>query len=127
MGRAQLNFIQYLIQHSLACTVMNKLKLSSRAQVFKKFGSSIEVPIAVSDGLENRKQAIRTACWDNPQCTICKTYSNVEMHHRRPIKQAKTDGTLKGIESNLARKQIPLCKSCHIKVHAGNYDGPAIY
>jgi len=161
-NRAQLNFIQYLIQHSLACTVMNKLKLSSRAQVFKKFGSSIEVPIAVSDGLENRKQsiktvsleleksfkridqfqkgktspklpydifykAIRTARWDNPQCAICKTYSNVEMHHRRPIKQAKTDGTLKGIESNLARKQIPLCKSCHMKVHAGNYDGPAIY
>jgi group II intron reverse transcriptase/maturase len=161
-NRAQLNFIQYLIQHSLACTVMNKLKLSSRAQVFKKFGRSIEVPIVVSDGLDDRKQstktvslkleksfkridqfqegktspelpydifykAIRTARWDNPQCAICKTYSNVEMHHRRPIKQAKTDGTLKGIESNLARKQIPLCKSCHMKVHAGNYDGPAIY
>jgi predicted HNH restriction endonuclease len=49
------------------------------------------------------------------------------MHHRRPIKQDKTDGTLKGIESNLSRKQIPLCRSCHMKVHAGKYDGPAIY
>jgi len=161
-NRAQLNFIQYLIQHSLACTVMNKLKLSSRAQVFKKFGRSIEVPIVVSDGLDNRKKsiktvslkleksfkridqfqkgktfpklpydifykAIRTTRWDNPRCAICKTYSNVEMRHRRPIKQNKTDGTLKGIESNLSRKQIPLCRSCHMKVYAGKYNGPAIY
>jgi len=157
-NRAQLNFIQYLVQHSLACTIMNKLKLTSRAQVFKKFGKSLEVPVSTTNGHESKKtialnleksfkrtntfqtknsslklpydifyRSIRTTRWDNPQCVICKTYEKVEMHHRRPLCQSKTDGTLKGINSNLSRKQIPLCRSCHIKVHSGQYDGPGIY
>jgi retron-type reverse transcriptase len=37
-NRPQLTFIHYLLLHSAACTLMNKLKLSSRAKVFKKFG-----------------------------------------------------------------------------------------
>jgi hypothetical protein len=28
--------------------------------------------------------------------------------------------------SKMNRKQIPLCKECHIKVHAGKYDGPKL-
>ena len=42
-NRCQLNFIQYLLQHSLACTFMNKLKLSSRRKVFRRFGNAITV------------------------------------------------------------------------------------
>lgn len=42
-NRSQLNFIQYLLHHSLACTLMNKLKINSRRQVFKKFGKEITV------------------------------------------------------------------------------------
>jgi hypothetical protein len=42
-NRSQLNVIQYLIQHSAACTVMNKMKMTSRAQVFKKYGSDIKI------------------------------------------------------------------------------------
>jgi hypothetical protein len=42
-NRAQLNFIQYLLLHSAACTLMNKLILSSRAKVFKKFGKNLTV------------------------------------------------------------------------------------
>ena len=41
-NRCQLNLIQYLLEHSLACTLMNKLKLNSRARVFKKFGRPIK-------------------------------------------------------------------------------------
>ena len=26
----------------------------------------------------------------------------------------------------LNRKQVPLCKDCHRKVHAGLYDGPSL-
>jgi group II intron reverse transcriptase/maturase len=42
-NRSQLNYIQYLLRHSLACTFMNKLKLNSRSQVFKKYGKTIQV------------------------------------------------------------------------------------
>jgi predicted HNH restriction endonuclease len=58
-------------------------------------------------------------------CAICGTLHNVEMHHRRPLKGY--DGTLKGIEKAQSRKQIPLCRKCHMKVHSGKYDEPSIY
>lgn len=157
-NRAQLNFIQYLLLHSAACTLMNKLRLTSRNKVFKKFGKELVVKQAngklvkevkfnfqttlkrlekFNIGKKNDKNiglpysvfdyAIRSKKLLNAQCSICGTNSNVEMHHRRPLKASKTDNTLKGINRNLTRKQIPLCRECHLKVHAGFYNGPGIY
>ena len=158
-NRAQLNFIQYLLLHSAACTLMNKLKLSSRAKVFKIFGKELVVKKAdekkavrevkfnyetslkrlekFNTGKKNDKNiglpyyvfdyAIRSKKFRNAQCSICGTFYNIEMHHRRPLKASKTDNTLKGIVKNLTRKQIPLCRECHLKVHAGSYNGPGIY
>ena len=157
-NRAQLNFIQYLLLHSAACTLMNKLRLTSRAKVFKKFGKELVVKQAgrgqgkevkfnyqttlkrlekFNTGKKNDKNlglpyyvfnyAIRSKKPLNAQCSICGTSSNVEMHHRRPLKASKTENTFKGIKINLARKQIPLCRECHLKVHTGSYNGPGIY
>nr|UBY46074.1 hypothetical protein Paeru_mt_14 [Porphyridium aerugineum] len=42
-NRYQLKFIKYLLQHSAACTLMNKFKLSSRRQVFKKRGKFLKI------------------------------------------------------------------------------------
>jgi hypothetical protein len=42
-----------LLLHSAACTIMNKLKLSSRAKVFKKFGKELVVVKA------NKKKLIK--------------------------------------------------------------------
>jgi group II intron reverse transcriptase/maturase len=158
-NRAQLNFIQYLILHSAACTIMNKLKLSSRAQVFKKFGKELivaredkkkqvkEIKFNYYESLKRLEKfntgkkdnaniglpyytfdyTLRSKRLENAKCVICGVTSNIEMHHRRPLKSSKTDSTLKGVVKNLARKQIPLCKECHIKVHAGSYFGPGIY
>jgi len=138
---------------------MNKLKLSSRAKVFKKFGKELVVVKAnkkklikevkfnyqktlirlekFNTGKKNDKNiglpyfvfdyALRTRKLFNAQCSICGATSNIEMHHRRPLKASVTDNTFKGIVKNLTRKQIPLCKECHSKVHAGSYSGPGIY
>jgi len=138
---------------------MNKLKLSSRAKVFKKFGKEL---IVVK---ENKKELVKEVKFNyyttlkklekfntgkkengniglpyylfdcalrskkkfNAKCVICGTTSNIEMHHRRPLKSSVTDNTLKGIKKNLTRKQIPLCKECHLKVHNGSYNGSGIY
>lgn len=70
---------------------------------------------------------IRTQKLVNAQCAICGALSNIEMHHRRPLKPSITDNTLKGITKNLTRKQIPLCRKCHLKVHSGSYDGPGTH
>lgn len=149
-NRCQLNWIQYLLHHSLACTFMNKLKLNSRKQVFKKYGNIIQVRdnngklIAfklkknlpridkfsnniLPYGFETFKYSLRTRSVFDEYCKICGTKRNIEMHHRRPLKAHKTYNTLKGIQINQSRKQIPLCVSCHQKVHNGLYDGPGIY
>jgi group II intron reverse transcriptase/maturase len=149
-NRCQLNYIQYLLHHSLACTFMNKLKLNSRRQVFKKYGERIQVQddngkliafklekslpriekfsnAARPSAFETFKYSLRTQSVFDKPCKICGTKHNVEMHHRRPLKGHKTDNTFKGIQINLSRKQIPLCASCHQKVHNGTYDGPGIY
>lgn len=138
---------------------MNKLKLSSRAKVFKKFGKNLTVvkqneqksikPIQFNyrstltklEKFNIRKQenkniglpyhvfdhAIRSKKLANAQCFSCGTLSNVVMHHKRQLKSSVTDNTFKGIIKNLTRKQIPLCRECHLKVHPGLYDGPRIY
>jgi len=149
-NRCQLNWIQYLLHHSLACTFMNKLKLNSRRQVFKKYGKTIQVKDesgklvafklvknlprigkfsnkTLPSGSETFKYSLRTQSVFDKACKICGTKRNVEMHHRRPLKAHKTDNTLKGIQINQSRKQIPLCASCHQRVHNGLYDGPGIY
>lgn len=159
-NRAQLNFIQYLLLHSAACTLMNKLKLSSRAKVFKKFGKELFVTKASERDLANKEvrfnyhytlkrlevfntgkksdkniglpyyvfnEALRPKKISNTQCSICGTTYNIEMHHRRPLKTSITDNTLKGINKNLTRKQIPLCRECHLIVRDGSYSGPGIY
>jgi len=46
-NRSQLNFIQYLLEHGLACTLANKLKLKRRARVFKKYGRPIKIKYTV--------------------------------------------------------------------------------
>lgn len=58
-------------------------------------------------------------------CSICSSTIGVEMHHRRPLKGH--DSTVVGIEKSQSRKQIPLCRNCHMKVHRGEYDGRGIY
>lgn len=149
-NRCQLNYIQYLLHHSLACTFMNKLKLNSRRQVFEKYGKTIQIQndkgklvgfkleknlsriekfsnSIISSGFATFKYSLRTRSVFDKPCKICGTKRNVEMHYRRPLKAHETDSTLKGIQINQSRKQIPLCLSCHQRVHDRLYDGPGIY
>ena len=149
-NRCQLNYVQYLLHHSLACTFMSKLKLNSRRQVFKKYSKTIQVQGddgklfafklekslsriekfsngILPFGFETLKYSLRTQSVFDKPCKICGTKRNVEMHHRRPLKAHKTDNTFKGIKINQSRKQIPLCVLCHQKVHNSLYDGPGIY
>lgn len=59
---------------------------------------------------------------DKP-CIICDSEDNVEMHHLRHLKDTQDKGTLIKIMSKIRRKVVPLCRTCHNKVHAGKYDG----
>ena len=57
-------------------------------------------------------------------CCICESTEKVEMHHVKHVRKA--DYTYKGFHELmhlLSRKQIPVCKICHLKIHKGEYDG----
>lgn len=61
--------------------------------------------------------------WDFP-CAVCGSASNIEMHHIKHIKtlNVKLSEFDKAV-ARVNRKQVPLCRSCHLEVHKGNYVG----
>lgn len=57
-------------------------------------------------------------------CAACGSPERIEMHHIRHLRKGSktiTSGFSK-IMSAINRKQVPLCDSCHDKVHAGEYE-----
>jgi len=45
------------------------------------------------------------------------------MHHLKHLKDTKDKGTLIKIMSKIRR---PLCRTCHVRVHTGKYDGMSL-
>lgn len=67
---------------------------------------------------------MRTRSKLDAPCCICDAKENIEMHHVRSIR--KIGDEVKGftkIMRAINRKQIPVCKECHVKIHNGKYDG----
>ena len=68
---------------------------------------------------------IVTSSWLNlNECCICTRKGYIEMHHVKHIK--KIGIKVKGFDKvlkRLNRKQIPVCLSCHWRIHNGLYDG----
>ena len=61
----------------------------------------------------------------NEKCSICGALDNVEMHHVKHLKDLKDKKDAASVRMiSMRRKQLPLCRTCHMKVHAGKYDGP---
>lgn len=60
-------------------------------------------------------------------CASCGSTSNIEMHHVKHIKtiNAKLDSFDK-LLAKINRKQVPLCRTCHVQVHKGLYQGKSI-
>lgn len=148
-----LSRVQFILLHSLAMTIAYKLKLASRKNVFKKFGRNITVKVPGRDGKErkvcfqpNRDWSVNRLAFSTEEgkdfllnaislrtrsklgkpCCICGETEGVEMHHVRSIRsmlKAKKVTGFQLVMRSLNRKQIPVCKDCHWKIHAGRYDG----
>jgi group II intron reverse transcriptase/maturase len=73
--------------------------------------------------LEKLAQAtFRTKSAFDMPCVICKAADNIEMHHVRKLKdssRAIKNDFLTSMMSRMNRKQVPLCKECHIDYHKG--------
>lgn len=58
-------------------------------------------------------------------CCICGSPNEVEMHHVRHLRKMgdKKATGFKAVMNALNRKQIPVCTTCHQRIHRGDYDG----
>lgn len=151
-NRGRLQYIHYLLHMSCAITLGHRHRMSA-TKIFKKHGKSLTIkvnntiktisfPYKTSWKLSERrwyqgkKISIPTHRYANLisrsalglPCCICDSEKGpIEMHH---VKHVRKQGfRYKGFHEQMAllnRKQVPLCKNCHKKVHAGLYDGPSL-
>lgn len=127
---SELTRIHHLLKMSLAKTLANKFKISkakvfaTRPELLKPFESfkrGFKVS-AVKDvlqiyGMKRSKSAL------NRPCRICGTTALVEMHHVKHIRKGlQAPKSFTAVMARLNRKQIPVCQSCHRKIHRGEYN-----
>lgn len=65
--------------------------------------------------------SISLATLDNLKCAVCESEYRVEMHHVRHMKDLNPKlGVVDKLMVRANRKQIPLCRSCHMSYHRKN-------
>jgi predicted HNH restriction endonuclease len=66
--------------------------------------------------------SVRSHSAFDQNCRICGSTEKIEMHHVKHIRKGKVKGFTQ-IMNQLNRKQIAVCRECHMKIHKGQYDG----
>lgn len=141
--------IDYILRYSLAKTLAHRHQSSIR-KIFRKHGKTINVeyktqngkltktsmpkfknftpklkqtpildPFVVNVGRKTRSKLGR-------HCCVCGSNNKVEMHHIKHIRSrtnTKEKQTFLTLMGHINRKQIPVCRDCHLKIHRGSYDG----
>lgn len=143
--------VNLFLHHSCAKTLARKFNLDNRAKAFKEFGRFLEAPgegklkamglyapkhfkknikilqkhkTVKIDPFDVVNWNLRTQIGFFEPCWVCGMENDTEMHHVKHLRKAgvKPDG-FTALMSTLNRKQIPVCKSCHNKIHQGAYNG----
>ena len=150
-NRGRLQYIHYLLHMSCAMTLGHRHRMSC-SKIFKKHGKGLTVKIPHTDKTVSfpykttwrlsekewflGKKFITFDRYANLvsrsslglSCAVCDSnVEPVEMHHVKHVrKQGYRYGGFHQQMALLNRKQIPLCKNCHQRVHSGLYNGPSL-
>lgn len=150
-NRGRLQYIHYLLHMSCAMTLGHRHRMSC-SKIFKKHGKGLTVKIPHTDKtvsfpykttwrLSEKKWFLgkKFITFDRYanlvsrsslglSCAVCDSnVEPVEMHHVKHVrKQGYRYGGFHQQMALLNRKQIPLCKNCHQRVHSGLYNGPSL-
>jgi group II intron reverse transcriptase/maturase len=144
--------VHYILKYSCALTISSKMKLRTMRGAFKKYGKeltiqrdkkSISFP-KISYTRPKSPRFMKEVSFDRlldrlifrfrkhagiikSPCILCGCESNIEMHHIMKLKDVihKKDWLSQTMAKYL-RKQVPVCKPCHLKIHADKYDGPKL-
>nr|UEX92783.1 hypothetical protein [Ophiocordyceps lanpingensis] len=131
--------VHYILKSSCAKLLAAKFTLKNQAHVFKKFGKELVgsdkhkfvkalygiKPSAFKKEtgdvqLRITAPGISKATLENLACSVCSSEYRVEMHHVRMMKDLNPKARyVDKIMAKRNRKQIPLCRNCHLKHHKG--------
>lgn len=142
--------VHYSLKYSCALTISSKMKLRTMRRAFKRYGKNLEVkvrdksifypnisfkrPRKLMARLENNfsfENYFENLVYRHKKhvgnlkgpCIVCGSPDEIEVHHIRALKDiSKKRDWLSMTMSKFALKQVPVCKSCHIKIHKGIYD-----
>jgi nicotine oxidoreductase len=145
----RLQYIHYLLHMSCAMTLAHRHRTSSK-QIFIKHGKRLTVKIPNNENKTvsfpyRTSWSISDASWKTGKnfkdpfsiyanrvsrsgleasCIVCGIKDTIEMHHVKHIRKdsIRYEGFTRDM-SLINRKQVPLCKKCHMKVHKGFLNG----
>lgn len=148
----RLGSIAYILKYSLALTLASKYKLKSAKGAFRKYGTGLEVrndkskviasfpnpklakpktwggfsgsPLLFLDKMS--KAYFRSRTLLEADCLVCGSQQNVEVHHVKHLRKGNKGDYWLNTMRNMNRKQIPVCRACHHKIHSGQYSEIAI-
>jgi hypothetical protein len=153
---ASLCRIQYILRFSRAKTLANKY-CRTMNEIFQRHGRNLYFEWTVRNGDRKTAQFAENTDWTwrteafatSPPdldllgwqtylrtrsklgypCLICGETEKVEMHHVRHIRKmgARKPKGFQAVMRALNRKQIPVCRGCHQKIHKGEYDGISLH
>lgn len=135
-----MSWIHSTLKCSCAKLLAAKFGLHSQAKVFKKFGKDFKGSdkigfikphysidawrFKVDEEVDIIKNFyidfISAASLYNLKCSICDSQHRVEMHHIRALKDFKPNiRVYDAIMTKKRRKQVSVCRACHLKIHVG--------
>jgi nicotine oxidoreductase len=144
--------VTHLLKQSCAKLLAAKYSMGTMAKVHQKFGPNLTITHIDSKGKEkiysfmtpsykitlkfliNNNPVIKAlfgsvslASLDNLSCAICESDYRVEMHHIRHMKDLNPKlNYLDRLMIRRRRKQIPLCRECHMDYHRGDSKIPKV-
>jgi hypothetical protein len=130
--------LHFILLSSCAKLLASKFTLRTQAAVFKKFGKSLKggdkqafAPAKYGTNPWNFKvkevnhllrinaAGISRASLEGLVCSKCKSDYRVEMQHVRMMKDLNPKANaIDKIMAGKNRKQIPLCRQCHMEHHS---------
>jgi nicotine oxidoreductase len=129
--------VHYILKESCVRLLTAKFTLKTQAKTYAKYGKSlkgkdkhsfIKVILGINTAAFNTKTndillrvnagGISTATLEGLVCSLCDSDYRVEMHHVRMMKDLNPKANkVDKIMARKNRKQIPLCRACHMKHH----------
>jgi hypothetical protein len=126
-----------ILKRSLAKLLATKFTLRTQAAAYKKFGSLLSGPkisfiksqyksnymnfkIKSKDYIEGLFSKYKSlASLYDLKCSLCDSDYRIEMHHIKHMKDINNKlGKIDKVMIRANRKQIPLCRKCHMEYHS---------